>query len=169
VTLNDILVKRSDPDPTEGGPDPTGEPWALWVEVNGAWRLVNDWAPSLAAVHDGMRIHLDKTIPVTVLPGRDLHLFMLGTDCDLPSGVVDFGHFVPQVRPCALHPTESKFGNDDPGTILDRYRSPAAGVGRHVAKSRPAVTFPGIGALTFGDGRMGDDDYELTYTVSRAR
>jgi hypothetical protein len=71
-----------------------------------------------------------------------------------------------------LDPTESKISehnNDDPGTVLDTYRSAGAALGRHTARSRPTVSFPGTGAITFGDGRQGADAYELTYTVARSR
>ena len=172
VTLQDLLVKQADPDASEGGADPDGEKWALYVEVNGFWKLVNDWAPSLYAAHDDMTVHLNRSITVNVPAGSGLRLFMMGRECDGPSGVVLLGHYVPRTKPCPYNRTESKISehnNDDPGTVLDRYKSPAAAIGTHTAKSAPTVFFPGTGAITFNDGVQGDDDYELTYKVSRMR
>src|SRR5919198_2482570 len=160
VTFQDLLIKYADPDPSEGGVDPAGEKWALYLELNSHWVLVNDWAPSLLAAHDNMLIHLGRTIPVTVQRGRDLHLFVMGRECDGPSGVTILGHFVPATKPCPFNTTESKISshnNDDPGTVLDRYRSAGAALGVHTSKSKPTGTFPGIGPITFNDGIQGDD------------
>jgi hypothetical protein len=173
VTLQDLLIKHADPDPTEkGGVDPAGEKWALYLEVNGDWVLVNDWAPSLFAAKNDLLIHLGRTIPVTLQPGRGLNLFMMGRECDGPSGVTLFGHFVPATKPCPFNRTESKISehnNDDPGTVLDRYRIVRAALGIHTATSRPTVVFAATGPITFNDGKQGNDAYELTYRVTRAR
>jgi hypothetical protein len=170
LTLRKLLVKRADPDPSEGGPDPAGEKIALYLEVNGYWRLLNRWAPSLFAARDNMLIRLNRTIRVTVQRGRGLRLFVMGRECDGPSGVVLFGHFVPRTKPCPYNPTEAKISshnNDDPGTILDHYRSPAAALGTHTSKSRATVVFPRTGRITFNNGVQGNDVYELTYTIRR--
>jgi hypothetical protein len=170
VTFRKLLVKRADPDPSEGGPDPAGEKIALYLELNGYWQLVNRWAPSLFAATDNMLIRLNRTIRVTVQRRRGLRLFMMGRECDGPSGVVLFGHFVPRTKPCPYNTTESVISahnNDDPGTILDRYRSAAAALGTHTSKSRATVFFPGTGPISFFDGVQGNDVYELTYTVHR--
>lgn len=172
VTIQSVLIKHADPDPSEGGVDPAGEKWALYLEVNGHWVLLDDWAPSLFAAQDNMLVHFGRTIPVTLQPGRDLHVFAMGRECDGPSGVTILGHFVPNTKPCPFNTTESKISegnNDDPGTILDRYASVHAALGTHTTASRPSVIFPETGSITFGDGVQGSDDYELTYTVSRAR
>jgi hypothetical protein len=172
VTLQRLLIKHADPDPSEGGVDPAGEKWALYLEVNSQWKLVNDWAPSLFAAKDNMLIHLGRTIPVTLQPGRTLHLFMMGRECDGPSGVVILGHFVPRTKPCPFNTTESKISshnNDDPGTVLDRYGSVRRALGVHTSKSKPTVVFPATGPITFNDGVQGNDAYELTYRISRAR
>jgi hypothetical protein len=172
VTFQRLLIKHADPDLTEGGVDPAGEKWALYLELNGDWVLVNAWAPALFAAKDNLSIPLNRTIPVTLQPGRQLKLFVMGRECDGPSGVVLFGIFVPATRPCPFNRTESKISehnNDDPGTVLARYRSVRAALGVHLAKSRPTVFFPGTGPITFFDGVQGNDDYELTYRVTRAR
>ena len=172
VTFQKLLIKHADPDPTEGGVDPAGEKWALYLELNSHWVLVNEWAPSLFAAKDNLVLRLGRTITVTLQPGRQLSLFVMGRECDGPSGVTLFGHFVPATKPCPFNRTESKISahnNDDPGTVLDRYSSVHAALGTHTAKSRPTVVFPGTGPITFFDGKQGNDDYELTYRVSRAR
>jgi hypothetical protein len=171
VTFRTLLIRHADPDPTEGGVDPAGEKWALYLELNGDWVLVNDWAPAVFAAKDDLLIRLNRTIPVTLQPGRQLNLFVMGRECDGPSGVTLFGHFVPATKPCPFNTTESKISahnNDDPGTVLDRYRSVGAALGVHTAQSRPTVVFAGTGPITFFDGNQGNDDYELTYRVSSA-
>jgi hypothetical protein len=59
------------------------------------------------------------------------------------------------------------FANDDPGTILDIYRSASASLGTHTTASRATVRFPGTGPTSFGDGSQGQNDYQLTYTIRR--
>jgi hypothetical protein len=172
VTFRKLLVKRADPDPGEGGADPAGEKVALYLELNGNWRLLNRWAPSLFAARDNMLIRLNRTIRLNVRRGGGLHVFVMGRECDGPSGVVLLGHFVPRTKPCPYNPTESKISphnNDDPGTILDRYRSARAALGTHTSKSRATVVFPRTGRVTFYNGVQGDDVYELTYTIRRLR
>jgi hypothetical protein len=172
VTFRRLLVKRADPDPSEGGPDPAGEHIALYLDLNGYWKLVNRWAPSLFSARDNMLLRLDRTVRITVQRGRGLHLLVMGRECDGPSGVVILGYFVPRTKPCPFNTTESKIeshNNDDPGTILDRYRSAAAALGTHTSKSRATVFFPHTGRITFFDGVQGNDVYELTYTVRRLK
>jgi hypothetical protein len=172
VTFRRLLIKRADPDPSEGPPDPAGEKVALYLELNGYWQLVNRWAPSLFAARDNMLLNLNRSIRITVQRGRGVRLFVMGRECDGPSGVVLFGHFVPRTKPCPYNTTESTISshnNDDPGTILDRYRSARAALGTHTTKSRATVFFPGTGRITFFNGIQGNDVYELTYTVRRAR
>jgi hypothetical protein len=169
VTFQTLLIKHADPDPTEGDVDPAGEKWALYLELNGDWVLINDWAPALFAAKDNLLVSLNRTIPVTLQRGRQLNLFVMGRECDGPSGLTLFGHFVPATKPCPFNTTESKISahnNDDPGIVLARYRSVRAALGVHTAKSRPTVVFPATGAITFFDGRQGNDDYDLTYQVS---
>jgi hypothetical protein len=170
VTFRKLLIKRADPDASEGGADPAGEHVALYFDLNGYWQLVNRWAPSLLAAKDNMLIRLNRTIRVTVQRRSGLRLFVMGRECDGPSGVTLVGHFVPKTKPCPYNTTESKISshnNDDPGTILDRYRSVGAALGTHTSKSRATVFFPRTGRITFFNGVQGNDVYELTYTVRR--
>ena len=118
-----------------------------------------------------MLLRLDRTVRVTVQRGRGLNLFVMGRECDGPSGVVILGHYVPRTKPCPYNRTESKISehnNDDPGTILDRYRSVKAALGTHTTKSRATVFFPHTGDISFFNGVQGQDVYRLTYTVRRA-
>jgi hypothetical protein len=118
-----------------------------------------------------MTFKLNRTINVTLQPGRPLYLFMMGRECDGPSGVTILGHLVPPTKPCPANPTESKISahnNDDPGSLLVSYRSLHSALGVHTVSGKPTVTFPGIAPMTFGDGVMGNDDYELTFRVTRA-
>lgn len=172
VTFQTLLIRHADPDPTEGGVDPAGEKLALYLELNSDWVLLDNWAPSLFAAQDNLSLALDRTISVTLQPGRQLYLFMMGRECDGPSGVTIFGHYVPPTGPCPANTTESKISahnNDDPGTVLVRYPSIRAALGTHTVISQPTVSFPGIGPITFFDGRQGNDDYELTFRVTRVR
>jgi hypothetical protein len=172
VTFQKLLVKQADPDSGEGGADPAGEHWALYLELNGFWKLVNDWGPSLYTARDNMLVPLNRSVTVNVPRRGGVRLFMMGRECDGPSGVVLLGHFVPRTKPCPFNRTESKIqehNNDDPGAVLDRYRSARAALGTHVARSKPTVFFRGTGPITFHNGVQGDDDYELTYRISRAR
>lgn len=172
VTFQSLLVRQADPDPTEGGVDPAGEKLALYLELNSDWVLVNNWAPSLFAAQNNMTVPLNRTITVDLQPGRNLSLFMMGRECDGPSGVTLFGHFVPPTLPCPANTTESKISehnNDDPGSVLLSYRSLRAALGVHTVRSQPTVFFPHTGRITFGDGKQGNDAYELTFRVSRAR
>jgi hypothetical protein len=172
VTFNSLLVVHADPDTSEGGTDPAGEHIALYLDLNGFWQGIHGWAPKLFAAQDNMRLKLNRSVPVTVQRGRGVNLFVMGRECDGPSGVTLFGHFVPRTKPCPFNRTESKISahnNDDPGTILDRYKSAKAALGKHTTKSRATVFIPHTGEVSFFNGVQGNDVYRLTYTVRRVR
>jgi hypothetical protein len=167
ITVGDIRIRHGDPAMPATDPGPGA--WNLYLEVNGFRKLLNDWAPGLARVRDGQRLAINRTITINVPHGQGLRLLTQGRECDIPYGKVVFGELVPVVAPCPAS-TEPVLAlvNDDPGTVLDVYRSPAAALGRHVSRSAATVTgFAGSGPISFGDGRQGADDYELTYTVRR--
>jgi hypothetical protein len=96
-----------------------------------------------------------------------------GRECDEPAGKVLFGIYVNLLYPCPANTDEQNpnilaiFANDDPGTILNIYRSARAAIGRHVAVSRATVKFPGTGRLSLGNGVQGQGGYQLTYTIRR--
>src|SRR5439155_3120159 len=103
-------------------------------------------------------------------PHRGVEVLTQGFECDQPSGRVLFGHFVPVTPPCPATPDETHISaspNDDLGTVLDRYRSARAALGRHSRRSRARVRFPHTGRISFGDGREGQDAYQITYSVRR--
>jgi hypothetical protein len=56
--------------------------------------------------------------------------------------------------------------NDDPGLILDIFRSGRAAIGRHTSTSVATTNkFPGSGPISFGDAKQGAGDYTLSYTI----
>jgi hypothetical protein len=172
VTLNSILIKRADPNPAV--PDPSGANWNLYLDVNGYWQFLNNWAPRLTShVVNGQRIAINRTVKIHVPDGSTVSLMVQGRECDEPAGKVLFGINVNLLYPCPANTDEQNpnilaiFANDDPGTILKIYRSAGAAIGRHVAVSRATVKFPGTGRLSFGDGVQGQGNYQLTYTIRR--
>jgi hypothetical protein len=178
LTLNSILINHADPNPaanpTPGAPDPSGANWVLYADLNGDWQLLNSWAPSLTThVVDGERIPINHTLKVYVPRGAPVSLMVQGRECDEPAGRVVLGVSTNLLYPCPANPDELNpnildvFANDDPGTILDVYRSAGAAVGTHASTSNATVKFPGIGPISFGNGVMGQGDYQLTYSVRR--
>jgi hypothetical protein len=166
VTLQTLLVNHADPLPSGSTPRPGL--WNLYLDVNGYWKLLNEWAPGLTSVTDGQRLRLNRTVSIDVPAGRGVRLLVHGRECDEPSEQVVGGEVVPIVRPCPVNREEFQLANDDTGTILDTYRSATAALGTHTSRSS-AITrgFPGSGPITFGDGIQGNDAYRLTYTVRR--
>ena len=163
LTLGSLLVNHADPLPS--GSTAPGL-WNLYLDVNGYWKLLNDWAPALNSVRDDQRVRLNRTITLLVPRGSGLSLLVQGRECDEPSQQIVAGELVPIVRPCPVNREEFQIANDDPGTILDKYRSARAAVGTHTSRSRATVFgFPGSGPISFGDGKQGNDVYRLTYTV----
>ena len=110
--------------------------WNLYLDVNGYWKLLNDWAPLLASVHDGQRLRLNRTVTIDVPQGRGVSLFVAGRECDEPSQQVVSGEVVPIVKPCPVNREEFQLANDDTGTILDNYRSTIAALGAHTSRAR---------------------------------
>jgi hypothetical protein len=172
VTLKSILVHQADPNPAV--PDPSGANWNLYLDVNGYWQLLNNWAPALTThVVDGERIAINRAIKIFVPNGAPVSLMAQGRECDEPAGRVVLGIFANLLYPCPANTDELNpnildvFANDDPGTILNIYRSAGAAIGKHVVTARATVKFPGTGKVTFGDGVQGRGGYQLTYTIRR--
>jgi hypothetical protein len=126
------------PSDTSSGTDDPGAEWNLYVDVNGSWSFVNDWAPGLATLLDGTTLTTSKTMDVYVPAGQGVRLFVHGRECDLP-----------KIQPCPTNTGEVASDNDVPGEILDQYSSAQAAIGTHTT--------------TADSG-----DYQLTYTVSAA-
>lgn len=166
ITLGALTVNHADPLPS--GTTPRPGLWNLYLNVNGYWKLLNDWAPGLASVSDGQRLRLNRTVTIQVPRGRGVSVLVQGRECDEPSQQVVNGEVVPIVKPCPVNREEFQIANDDTGTILDNYRSAAAALGTHTGRARATVFgFPGSGPISFGDGVQGNDAYRLTYTVRR--
>ena len=173
VTLKSILIKRADPNPAVA--DPSGAHWALYLDLNGYWALLNQWAPKLTThVTDGERIALNRTVKIYVPHRAGVWLQVAGRECDEPAGKVILGVFANLLYPCPANTDEQNpnildvFGNDDTGTVLDTYRSVGAAVGNHVSTG-VAVTqrFPGSGPIDLGNGNEGQGNYQLSYTIRR--
>jgi hypothetical protein len=157
------VINHADPLPAS---TPRPGLWNLYLDVNGYWKLLNDWAPGLASVNDGQRLTLNRTFTITVPAHRGVRVLVQGRECDEPSQQVVAGEMVPVVRPCPPNPTEFQLANDDTGTILDVYRSARAALGTHTSRAVATTRgFPGSGPISFGDGKQGEDGYRLTYTV----
>jgi len=124
-------------------------------------------------VVDGERIPINHTFKVFVPHGARVSLLVQGRECDEPAGKTVLGVYANLLYPCPANTTEQNsnifdiFNNDDPGTILDVYRSAGAAVGKHATASRATVNYRGIGPISFGDGVMGQADYQLTYSVKK--
>jgi hypothetical protein len=170
VTLKSILIKQADPNPAV--PDPSGAHWVLYLDVNGDWQLLNQWAPRLTTrVRDGERIAINRTVKIYVPAGAKVWFQVAGLECDEPAGNTVLGIHTSLLYPCPANTDEQNpnifkiFDNDDPGTILDIYRSASASLGTHTSSSRATVTFPGSGRKSFGNGKQGKGDYRLTYAI----
>jgi hypothetical protein len=173
LTVKSILINHADPNPAV--PDPSGAHWALYLDVNGYWQLLNAWAPGLTTnVVDGERIAVNRTVTIYVPHGAGVSLLVQGRECDEPAGKTLLGVYANLLYPCPANTDEQNpnildiFSNDDPGTILQTYGSAAAGIGTHVATSASTVNFPGSGPTSFGDVKgQGQGDYQLTYAIRR--
>jgi hypothetical protein len=126
------------PSDTSAGTDDPGAEWNLYVDLNGYWTLVNDWAPGLSFLLDGTSLALNKTIDIYVPAGRGVRLYVHGRECDLP-----------KIQPCPTNTGEVASDNDVPGEILDQYSSATAALGTHTS--------------TADSG-----DYQLTYSIGSA-
>jgi hypothetical protein len=154
VTLSSIRINQADPNPAL--PDPSGAHWVLYLNVNGYWQLLNQWAPRLTThVTNGERIAINRTVRIYVPHGAKVWFQVTGLECDEPAGKRVLGVYANLLYPCPANRDEQNpnvfalFNNDDPGTILDIYRSASASTGTHTSTSRA----PG--------------DYQLTYTIRR--
>lgn len=173
VTFKSLLIKQADPNPAV--PDPTGAHWNLYLDLNGYWQLMNLWAPRLTThVIDNERIPINRTVKIYVPRASGVWLQVAGRECDEPAGKVVLGISTNLLYPCPANTDEQNpnifdiFNNDDTGTILDTYRSAGTAIGTHVSTSLATTRrFPGSGSITFGDGKQGRGDYQLTYTIRR--
>jgi hypothetical protein len=173
VTLRTLVIDQADPNPAI--PDPTGAHWTLYLDLNGYWQLLSHWVPDLGrGVVDGQRFVINRMVRVYVPARSPVWLQVAGRECDEPAGTVVLGVAMNLLYPCPANDDELNtnvvdiFRNDDPGTILDVYASPAGALGTHTSSSATVTDgFPGSGPITFGNGRQGEADYQLTYSIRR--
>lgn len=171
VTLKSLTIVHADPNPSSPQ-DQTPPTWDLYLNVNGYWQLLNNWAPALSGVTDGQVIALDKTIDVNVPKGSGVWLQVGGRECDEPADTTVFNTYARIVKPCGANRDEINsnplllLSNDYPGLILDNYATPANAIGDHVSKSQITVKWPNVGTIGFGHFGDGDDDYELSYSIA---
>jgi hypothetical protein len=136
---------------------PPGE-WNVYVDAAGMWRM---WGSGLLRVHDGQVIRHGPTLDVYLPHRRPWRLFVFTRECDWGSlGNADGPAYA--MTPCPRSAEVGTFDGDDrPGYIVKRFRSPEASLGFH--RSRPSrraiTTCPAV-------NRLGC--YELDYIVSRA-
>jgi hypothetical protein len=149
VTVNSVTVNRSlDPNPnrlSQSG-TPPGE-YNLYVQGNGVWGFINDWAPGLLTVTDGQVFNPNNGIDFYVQSGKPVRVFFTGRECDFVG-----------INPCPQTP-ELSDQNDRPGDILQSFSSASSALGQHTAQSdqaTPSVLDPTV-----------LPNYQLTYTVSR--
>jgi hypothetical protein len=171
VTIKSVLVKHADPNPALA--DPTPPPWNLYLDVNGYWKLLNDWAPALYGVHDGQLIRINRTFTIHVPAGARVWVQTSGRECDEPSDTTLYGVTAGLLHPCPANRDEINpnifllLANDGLGTIVDTYRSAGAALGNHVRTANARTRFPGTGTITLGHGSEGDNGYVLSYSIRR--
>jgi hypothetical protein len=144
VTFKSIKIVNSLDDPQQPAPPnppdtsagvPPGE-WNMYVDVNGYWKLLNEWIPGLDSVNSGDVLNINKTIDLHVPQGQGVRLLAVGRECDLP-----------KIKPCPAT-SEVAEDNDDPGTKADVYSSPEAASNPEDHVLKPS-----------------SDNYELSYKV----
>jgi hypothetical protein len=165
VTFDRILVRRAmDPgcnppctsnETTRTGQitNPPGE-WVLYSNVAGIWQ---PW-PLLSPV-DNQTIQLHRSVDVYVGRRQAWSVLVTGRECD--NGSLSAHSVTVPPSPCPAGTGEflDLVGDDAPGTVADRYSSPAAALGEHRSNARlehsscPPVNAQGC--------------YRVTYTVKR--
>jgi hypothetical protein len=129
LTLHKIKVINSLDGPNRnaiGGDTSSGVPpgeYGLTMDVNGFWKLLNDWAPGLGAVNDNQELSVERTIGLNVADGDPVQIKVHARECDLP-----------KINPCPQTPEVAE-DNDNPGTLAATFASSAAAVGDHVLKN----------------------------------
>jgi hypothetical protein len=172
VRLTSVLVRRkmdpacriSEPACPDAGQstnlgqttDGPGE-WVLTWDVGGIW---GEWSPrALLVRRDGQVFRSSRAVDLYVRPGAPWRLLVWGHECDYSALTAeDTG------RPLAPCPPGRELGvrggDDVPGAVLVRFRSPAASLGVHRADAlrREDSTCP-------RSNRRGC--YQVTFRVSR--
>jgi hypothetical protein len=140
VTLHRLRVVNSLDAFLMGGTSsqvPPGE-YGMYLDANGRWEYLNDFAPGLSAVQDGTSFDVDRTFGLNVQAGGRVRLKMATRECDLP-----------KIDPCPLTP-EAADDNDVPGDVTAEFPSVDAALGDHVLE---------------GGGTQGAPNWTLSYSV----
>jgi len=171
VTFRSLLVRRAmDPGCRPGGPcdrrqttrldQITAGPgeWSVYWNVDGIW---SPWRPALFSARDGQRVPGRQSVDLYVPRNRGWRLLTFARECD-------FGNLSaanPAVPPAPCRPSKefgNAIGDDVPGSVVDRYASPARSLGTHTSdaslegSSCPPVNTRGCYALTYEVRRIDD-------------
>jgi hypothetical protein len=132
--------------------------WNVYVDAAGVWKM---WGKGLLRARDGQVIRHGPTIDIYVPRGRPWRLFVFTRECDFGSlGNADGSTHA--MSPCPRSGEFGTFDGDDrPGFIVKRFRSPQASLGFHRGRPsrRALTTCPAVNKLGC---------YELDYIVARA-
>jgi hypothetical protein len=135
---------------------PPGE-WNVYLDAAGVWRM---WGNGLLRVRDGQVVRHGPTLDVYLPRGRPWRLFVFTRECDWGAlGNADGATHA--MTPCPRSGEVGTFDGDDrPGYIIKRFRSPEASLGLHRSRpsSRAITTCPPVNKLGC---------YELDYIVTR--
>jgi hypothetical protein len=108
--------------------------WNVYWDVGGIW---GRWSPGLLRVRDGQRVRGRQTVDLYVGQRQPWRLYVFARECD-------FGSFSANdptrpVWPCPKSPeTSAAAGDDEPGSAVRSFASPAASLGRHTIDARLA-------------------------------
>lgn len=132
--------------------------WNVYLDAAGRWTV---WGKGLMRVEDGDVFRHGPQLDVYVSRGARWRVFVFTRECD-------FGSFSPAdgeghaLAPCPITQEFGTYEGDDvPGAVINRFRSPKAGLGFHRGRpSKHGTTCPPV-------NRRGC--YEIDYTVTRVR
>ena len=152
VRVDSITVNHSlDPNPDRPGEE-TGQPpgeYELYLDANGQWQFLNDWAAGLGAVFDGTTFTVNRARDIYVQPGQGVRVLVRGRECDFVG-----------IDPCP-NTAELADQNDVPGTALQTFASAKDALGQHTMASDRS---PNPSPLNPNP----TPDYTVTYTVLKA-
>lgn len=158
VTVNDSL---DSPGLSPSTGVPPGE-YGMYLDVNGNWTYLNDFAPGLNSVFDGQTLDVNKTLDIHVGAGEPVELLMDTRECDLP-----------RIAPCAATP-EVADDNDAPGSGEASFASAEEAVGDHTMTSESGAwemsyTIRQLTPATLGPPVEGQDCFDTLPPKSKIR